>query len=86
MKVKKLPATVKHWLEKQLDRKITQNEEISISVMKALTKKEREQYHEKWDKQKAQQKRRLNSVARKMLKAGMNKTDAATVRHGGWNT
>lgn len=84
IKIKKLPPAIKRWLEEQLNRKILQSEEISISVMKPLTKKERENYRRKWDREKKQRQENLNKVARKMLKAGMSKTDSQVVRDGGW--
>ncbi len=86
VRVKKLPIAVKRWLEKELDRKVLQNEELSASVMKKLTKKESQAYRQKWDKEKAQRSRSLNVVARKMIKLGMSKQDAQTVRSGGYNT
>lgn len=85
IKVRTLPKGFTAWLENKIGRKVLQSEELSIHVLKPRSKKKRMERKKEWDEKMERRKQRLERVARKMLKSGMNKADTEVVRRGGWD-
>jgi hypothetical protein len=71
-----VPATVRKWIEKRLERKILKSEEVTVWAVKPSGKREREETLNRWERDKKGRERRLARVANKMLKAGLSETDA----------
>ena len=79
-----VPANFRRWIEKRLERKVLKSEEITMWILKPLSKKEHEKIRKRWDVEGKSRKRLLAHVAKKMLRAGMSQADADLVHRGGW--
>lgn len=81
-RVKKLPAPVRRWAERELGYKIPETYELSLYALNPSGRAKRleESRHES-----DRRDRRLKIVAGKMRKAGMDERDIETVIRRGWN-
>lgn len=80
--VKDLPVVVRRWLERQEGQRLPNSHKVRVS---AYSMRGSSKWSEERKRSLERRERRLNRVAAKMRKSGMNENDIKIVLRGGWD-